>query len=95
MQVAVSAHEDTKEIVSDNTVLTSIKAGDNVSKADSGHGDEAKVECIKECDIFRDTEEVGTNTQEADENKKTSNSSSYIASKTNVFLILIVPEIKR
>ena len=41
--------------------LTCIKTGDNIAKANGGHGDEAKVECIKEIDIFINTKEVGTN----------------------------------
>ena len=34
---------------------------DNITKANGGHGDEAKVECIKEMDIFITTKEEGTN----------------------------------
>ena len=41
--------------------LTCMKTGDNITKANGGHGDEAKVECIKEIDIFINTKEVGTN----------------------------------
>ena len=41
--------------------LTCMKTGDNITKSNGGHGDEAKVECIKEIDIFKNTKEVGTN----------------------------------
>ena len=41
--------------------LTCIKTGDNIAKANGGHGDEAKVECIKEIDVFIATKEEGTN----------------------------------
>ena len=41
--------------------FTSIKTWYNITKAIGGHGDEAKVECIKEIDVFITTKEEGTN----------------------------------
>ena len=46
----------------------------NVTKTYGGHCDEAKVKCIKEREIFKDTEEVGTNTEEETEEQKTTKS---------------------
>ena len=43
----------------------------NITKANSSHCDEAKVESIKEHDILVSTEEGGTNAQKKDQNQKT------------------------
>ena len=72
--------------VNDNHTKT--KAGDNVSKPNCSHGDEAKVESIKEGDIFINTEEVGTNAKKYNENQKTSKSNANVAGKST-FLLLI------
>ena len=73
--------------------LTYIQTWDNVTKPNGSHGDEAEVECIKESDILMNTEEVGTNAEEADENQKTAKSYSNIVCKANIFPL--VTEIMR
>ena len=67
---------------------------DNVTKANGGHGDEAEVKSIKECQLLHYCEGVGTDAQEETENQKTSKSCLYVAGQAIIFFLLLISERK-
>ena len=67
---------------------TKAKTGNNISKPNSSHCNEAEIESIKESDILINTEEVGTNAKKDNQNQKTSKSNSNVAGKSRFFLLI-------
>ena len=66
---AAILHDDNIDALSDimETFLTFIKTGNNITEANGGHCNETKIS-VKKGDVFIETEEEGTNTQETYEN---------------------------
>ena len=76
------------EIYTFNPSYDTTRTGYNVSKPNGGHGNEAKVKSIKECQVFNHSEEVGTNAEKETENQKTTKSCFDVPSKSHIFIFL-------
>ena len=59
----------------------------DISKPYGRHCDETEVKSIKECQVFHNCEEVGTNTEEETEDEQAAKSCLDVSSKAHILVV--------